>query len=86
MHVITIDEHRKTLDTVAYILDLWHQADQPNVWHIIGGGTLSDTAAYSATIANCEFTLWPTTLLAMADACVGGKVGVNLPALWERIK
>ncbi len=45
----------------------------------IGGGITSDIAAFSATIAKrgMRLILVPTTLLAMVDAAIGGKNGVN---------
>jgi len=46
-------------------------------WCVIGGGILTDVAAFAAGIKGAEITFVPTTLLAMADACIGGKTGVN---------
>ena len=47
----------------------------------VGGGTVGDTAGYVAAtyLRGVPFIACPTTLLAMVDASVGGKVGVNLP-------
>jgi 3-dehydroquinate synthase len=44
-----------------------------------GGGVVSDIAALAASLymRGCRLTLVPTTLLAMVDAAVGGKTGVN---------
>lgn len=45
----------------------------------VGGGVVCDSAAFSASIfmRGCRLVLVPTTLLAMVDAAVGGKTGVN---------
>lgn len=75
--VIAIDEHEKQPATVARILDAWEKKKQPQEWSIFGGGIVTDAAAFAASLAGCSSTFIPTTLLAMADACVGGKTGVN---------
>jgi 3-dehydroquinate synthase len=48
----------------------------------IGGGAASDHAGFCAAIylRGVSFAVCPTTLLAMVDASVGGKTGVDLPA------
>lgn len=74
---IRLDEHKKTLDSVA---DLRLQAKKTGLkapWTIVGGGILADTAAFAAALDGQSFRLIPTTLLAMVDACIGGKTGVN---------
>jgi 3-dehydroquinate synthase len=47
----------------------------------IGGGVVCDLAAFCASLymRGCSLTLVPTTLLAMVDAALGGKTGVDLP-------
>lgn len=77
-HVIfDIDEQQKNLASVGYLCQRYREMNQPMPWMIIGGGVLGDTAAMAATLCQQEFHLVPTTLLAMVDACVGGKTGVN---------
>jgi 3-dehydroquinate synthase len=46
----------------------------------VGGGTLTDLCGYSAStyLRGIPFGFVPTTLLAAADAAVGGKTGINL--------
>lgn len=48
----------------------------------IGGGAATDHAGFAAAVylRGIDFALCPTTLLAMVDASVGGKTGVDLPA------
>lgn len=77
--VLTLNEHSKSLATVAKILEAWKDRGQPRRWQIVGGGIISDVASFAAALVGAEFDLVPTTLLAMVDACVGGKTGVNFP-------
>lgn len=72
-----LSEHEKTLSTVALILETWRRLGQAKTWTVVGGGLLADVAAFAASLVDCNLRLIPTTLLAMADACVGGKTGVN---------
>ncbi|MDD9950814.1 MAG: hypothetical protein OXT67_04535 [Zetaproteobacteria bacterium] len=75
----------KSLAQVADLIQVWRKKGQPRHWNILGGGSLCDSAAYAAHLSGCTFTLLPTTLLAMVDACVGGKCGVNLPPWGKNI-
>jgi 3-dehydroquinate synthase len=47
----------------------------------LGGGVVGDTVGFVAStyLRGVPFIQCPTTLLAMVDASVGGKVGVNVP-------
>ena len=46
---------------------------------VIGGGILQDLIGFCASIycRGIQYTLVPTTLLAQADSCVGGKTSIN---------
>lgn len=77
--VIDASEQKKNLTTVAQVLEAWRGRLKPAKWTIIGGGIVADLAAFAASEAEAKFTFAPTTLLAMVDACIGGKTGVNLP-------
>lgn len=68
--------------TVEALLGRWlelglHRGDSAAA---VGGGVLSDTVGFAAAIflRGIEWLAVPTTLLAMVDASVGGKTGVNL--------
>jgi len=74
--VLTLDEHSKSLASVAQILASPH-AQKSARWCVVGGGLLTDVAAFAASLCSATVQFVPTTLLAMADACVGGKTGVN---------
>ena len=45
----------------------------------VGGGVVTDVTAFAASIymRGCRVTLIPTTLLAMVDAAIGGKTGID---------
>lgn len=44
---------------------------------VIGGGLLINCGAYIAEKISSDYIVFPTTILAMADAAIGGKVRVN---------
>jgi len=50
------------------------------VW-AVGGGTITDLAGFVAAsyMRGVPWRAWPTTTLAIVDAAVGGKTGLNLP-------
>ncbi len=47
--------------------------------YVVGGGTLSDVAGFAASVVSrgVPMVLFPTTTLAMCDASVGGKTGLD---------
>ncbi|MGM9788028.1 MAG: 3-dehydroquinate synthase family protein [Candidatus Cryptobacteroides sp.] len=83
------DESHKTLSTVESICRamLLRQADKTCTLLSIGGGVCSDICGLAASIykRGIRFETVPTTLLAMADAAVGGKNGVNLDGVKNAI-
>ncbi len=72
----TLEVHAKLLSELA---QLGLTRDSAVV--ALGGGATSDLAGYVAAsyLRGIAFYVCPTTLLAMVDASVGGKTGVNLP-------
>ena len=72
-------ENIKNLETVTTICRHWNEHHpQTTSFIIIGGGVTCDLGAFASALCERPFTLVPGTLLAMADACVGGKTGVNV--------
>ena len=76
-------EQYKTLDTVAQLYSKFVKAglDRGSTVIALGGGVVGDTAGFAAAtyMRGVRFIQIPTTLLAMVDSSVGGKVGVDLP-------
>lgn len=76
-------EQHKTLDTLRAIYDhlLAAGADRATLIVGLGGGVIGDVAGFAAAtfMRGVPFIQAPTSLLAMVDASIGGKVGVDLP-------
>ena len=76
-------EARKTLATVHSLYDQLVAAGLDRRSPIIGlgGGVIGDMAGFAAAtyLRGAPFVQIPTSLLAMVDASVGGKTGVDLP-------
>lgn len=73
----------KTLDTVRTIYDqlIDAQLDRRSIIFALGGGVVGDMAGFAAAtfLRGVPFVQVPTTLLAMVDASIGGKVAVDHP-------
>ena len=80
---IPAGEQHKNLDTVHTIYDemLALGLDRKAAVVALGGGVVGDIAGFVAAtyMRGIHFVQCPTTLLAMVDASVGGKTGVDLP-------
>ena len=80
---IPAGEEHKTLATVQAIYDqlLDARIDRTTPVVALGGGVVGDVAGFVAAtvLRGVPFVQVPTTLLAMVDASVGGKTGVNHP-------
>ncbi|MDZ4768658.1 MAG: 3-dehydroquinate synthase [Chloroflexota bacterium] len=76
-------EAYKTLATVALLYDRLIAAKLDRAATVIafGGGVVGDIAGFAAAtyLRGVRFVQVPTSLLAMVDSSVGGKVGVDLP-------
>lgn len=76
-------ERRKTLETVRGMYDvlLERRLERKSPVIALGGGVCGDTAGFVAAtyLRGVPLIQCPTTLLAMVDASVGGKTGVNVP-------
>ncbi|HEY2925104.1 MAG TPA: 3-dehydroquinate synthase family protein [Candidatus Eisenbacteria bacterium] len=75
-------ERSKTLAWVRSLCDRWAgwRVDRSVPVLALGGGVVSDVAGFAAATyaRGLDWFVFPTTLLAQADAGIGGKVGVNL--------
>ena len=79
---IVADEDHKTIETVMEICRwlLSQGAGRDAVLYAVGGGVTTDMVGFAAGIykRGIRYINYPTTLLAMVDAGIGGKTGVNL--------
>lgn len=81
--VIPDGEQYKTLDSMQHIYTglLEGGADRATLIVALGGGVIGDMAGFAAAtfMRGIAFVQAPTSLLAMVDASIGGKVGIDLP-------
>jgi 3-dehydroquinate synthase len=80
--VLKSGEDHKSFETVDIILEslVEMQADRKTVLIGVGGGVVTDITGFVASIymRGLKFGFVPTSLLAMVDAAIGGKNGVDL--------
>lgn len=85
VHPVTLPagEQHKNLDTVRQVYDalLSARIERRSPILALGGGVVGDLAGFVAAtvLRGVPFIQVPTTLLAMVDASVGGKTGVDTP-------
>lgn len=76
-------EQYKTLQTVSTLYTQFIDVglDRRSVVIALGGGVIGDMAGFAAAtyLRGVRFVQVPTSLLAMVDASVGSKVGVDIP-------
>lgn len=79
--VIKPGEQHKNLQTVQRIWKtlMKHHADRNALLINLGGGVITDLGGFSASTykRGIKFINIPTTLLAMVDAAIGGKTGID---------
>ena len=79
----------KNLDTLARVWESLGQkeASRHSVLINVGGGVVTDLGGFAAASfkRGIDFINIPTTLLAMVDAAVGGKTGINFGGLKNEI-
>jgi 3-dehydroquinate synthase len=75
------EQHKQqsTIDTIIRQL-IEQEADRKSILIGIGGGVVTDMAGYAASIymRGISFGFVPTSILAMVDAAIGGKNGVDV--------
>lgn len=78
---IPAGESKKTIETCVQVWQAMteQQLDRHSALIVVGGGIAGDLGGFCAATfkRGIDFILVPTTLLAMADASIGGKVGVD---------
>lgn len=83
-YIIAAGESSKNLQTISNIYDDLAQQrfERGSAVLALGGGVVGDIAGFVAAtyLRGVAFVQIPTSLLAMADSSIGGKVGVDLPA------
>jgi len=81
--VVPPGEETKNMDYAIKIYDFLveHRAERDDVIIALGGGMVGDLAGFvAATFLRGMFWIQvPTSLIAMVDASIGGKVGINHP-------
>ncbi|MBT6208029.1 MAG: hypothetical protein HOI53_08370, partial [Francisellaceae bacterium] len=74
-------ESQKSWDSINGLLDQFVrlQLKRTDTVIAIGGGLISDVVGFAASIymRGIKWQVVSTTLLSQADACLGGKVGIN---------
>lgn len=82
-------EQAKNIDTCVAVWNILTElgADRKSLIVNLGGGVVTDLGGFVASTfkRGIDFVNVPTTLLAMVDAAVGGKNGVDLGALKNQI-
>lgn len=79
---VTASEEAKSLERMAEVIANLRRLGAHRRTHLvaIGGGVVQDIATFSASLymRGISWTYMPTTLLAMADSCIGGKSSINV--------
>ncbi|MGE3073875.1 MAG: 3-dehydroquinate synthase [Dehalococcoidia bacterium] len=81
--MVPAGEDHKTLATVETVYDwlISNRIERSDFVVCVGGGVVTDLAGFAAAtcLRGIDFVHAPTSLLAMADAAIGGKTGVDHP-------
>lgn len=87
--IIGATDRRKNLDTLVHVWESLQQgkATRHSLLINLGGGMVTDLGGFAASTykRGINFINIPTTLLAMVDASVGGKTGINFGGLKNEI-
>ncbi|HIK20302.1 MAG TPA: 3-dehydroquinate synthase [Synechococcus sp. M44_DOE_062] len=83
LYLLPAGERYKTLRSIAKIYDaaLAFGLERSSTLVALGGGVIGDMVGFAAAtwLRGIPFVQVPTSLLAMVDAAIGGKTGVNHP-------
>ncbi|WP_268223309.1 3-dehydroquinate synthase [Sinomicrobium oceani] len=86
---IEAGEIHKNIETCSQVWQVLSEmgADRKSVLINVGGGVVTDLGGFVAStfMRGIDFVNIPTSLLAMVDASVGGKTGVDLGALKNQV-
>ena len=91
VHLITITagDENKNIETLTHVWEELskHGATRHSLMVNVGGGMVTDLGGFAAATykRGIHYINIPTTLLAMVDASVGGKTGINLHSLKNEI-
>ncbi|MBW4623795.1 MAG: 3-dehydroquinate synthase [Cyanosarcina radialis HA8281-LM2] len=81
--ILPAGERYKTLNSIQkiYNIALENRLERSSTLIALGGGVIGDMTGFAAAtwLRGINFVQVPTTLLAMVDASIGGKTGVNHP-------
>jgi 3-dehydroquinate synthase len=82
-HTLTLiaNEENKTINSSLFVIDLLDKNNftKKEILISIGGGITQDVTAFARSIfkRGINWTYFPTTLLSMADSCIGAKSAIN---------
>lgn len=80
--LIKADEMSKSLERMPEVILKMRELGANRTSHLvaIGGGVIQDIATFVASVymRGIPWTYMPTTLLGMADSCIGGKSSINM--------
>ena len=87
--LVDATEEFKSLDGVAKVATFLQESgcSKSSTLIAVGGGIVQDVAAFCAHAYHrgMRWAFLPTTLLAMADSCIGAKCGINLNAFKNQL-
>ena len=87
--IVKAGEQHKNLQTVQRIWEalMKHHADRKALLVNLGGGVITDLGGFAASTykRGIKFINIPTTLLAMVDAAIGGKTGIDFGSAKNQI-
>lgn len=87
--IVKSGEQHKNLQTVQQIWEtlMLHHADRNALLINLGGGVITDLGGFAASTykRGIKFINIPTTLLAMVDAAIGGKTGIDFDGAKNQI-